>query len=174
MNLGNCISGLSLKKQKELVKFLSWKFKKPRQRLEDEEWVDRIPLSQTPRVTREEREFFDEYYKEWQFIQGRIKEKLGYEKYGKERYEQIKLEKKKIRDRDRYFLKNFIPPEFFKGKEIQHFWRYDKDETKYDYLCIWEKYENQVLELRYLQSLGYDIFSIAKEIRKIIERKENG
>ena len=136
--------------------------------INDEDWIQGIPLHPTPVLTLKEIDFFESHYYSWVVVQLWIKHKLGIKKFGYNKYKELSKEKNRRRQKDRYFLHKYLPESMFIGAEVQHWW-YPNQSPNYEYLCIWTKYENQVIELRALKKLGWDVERICKEFEEAIE-----
>ena len=134
-------------------------------KLENEVDIGFLPLHKTPVLTPQEEMFFALHYGSWIVVQLWIKRKLGVEKFGREEFKRLSELKNKKRARDRYFLHKFIPEEMFEGMEIQHFWEGGMRD-KYEYCCIWTRYENQVIELRKLKKMGWHVERMAYEFEE--------
>jgi hypothetical protein len=134
--------------------------------LENEKNIGSIPLHQKPVLTSHEEIFFDFHYYSWVIVQLYIKRTQGIKKYGKERFKELSEAKNSVRAKDRYFLHKFIPEEMFTGMEIQHFWGEDMVDT-YEYCCIWTRNENQVIEKRKLEKMGWDVEGMVNGIEKV-------
>lgn len=137
-------------------------------KLENEIDIGFLPLHQKPVLTEQEILFFDWHYYAWIVVQLWIKRKEGVAKYGREEFKKLSELKNSVRAVDRYFLHKFVPSTMFEGMEIQHFWEPDMS-PKYEYCCIWTRYENQVIELRKLKERGWDIEEICRKFEEAVE-----
>lgn len=134
--------------------------------LENEKNIGSVPLHPKPVLTLHEEIFFDFHYYSWIIVQLYIKRTEGIAKYGRERFKELSEAKNSVRAKDRYFLHKFVPEEMFKGMEIQHFW-YDNMSSECEYVCIWTRNENQVIELRKLKKMGWGVEGMVHGIEKV-------
>ena len=142
--------------------------------LKNEENIGSIPLHKKPIVSQQEEMFFDFHYYSWIIVQLYIKRTQGIKKYGKERFKELSEAKNSRRAKDRYFLHKFIPEEMFIGMEIQHFW-YEDMSPECEYVCLWRRNENQVIELRKLKEQGWKVEQMAYAIEEILQNgKDEG
>ena len=138
-------------------------------KIENEVNIGGVPLQKRPVVTPREKLFFDFHYYSWIVVQLWIKRAEGVRKYGREKFKELSEAKNSVRATDRYFLHKFVPSIMFEGAEIQHFWHEDMS-PEYDYCCIWTRYENQVIELRKLKAMGWNVERMATEFEWAMNR----
>ena len=142
--------------------------------LENEKDIFTIPLHKKPVVTPQEELFFAFHYYSWVIVQLYIKRTQGIAKYGRERFKELSEAKNSRRAKDRYFLHKFIPEEMFVGMEIQHFW-YEDMSDECEYVCIWTRNENQVIELRKLKKMGWKVEQMAYAVEEALQNgKDEG
>ena len=143
-------------------------------KLENEVDIGSIPLHKKPIVSLREEMFFAFHYYSWIIVQLYIKRTQGIKKYGKERFKELSEAKNSRRAKDRYFLHKFIPEEMFVGMEIQHFW-YEDMSDECEYVCIWTRNENQVIELRKLKKQGWRVEQMAYAVEEALQNgKDEG